>query len=346
MSDSSTTSIPDVSMSNTKKEMLEAYQTVKSLIEEKDQQLLDAEKAKDKMRKEVTEEIASEALSKDPVERIQELKSAVIHQLNDLSDKMEAEKERYAKICEAIEDKQKEIQTLYEVETAAQDLAALIEAQRRRKQEFDQSLAQKREVLEGEIAATRDTWEKEKEAQETRRQREQEEYEYELKRERDQRRNALEDELAVLEKKIVQEREVHEKAVAEKQVELERRENEVAERERHANELQRQVDAFPQELDNEVKAAVEEVAKRLQTEREQQLALRAKEFEGERNVLTSRIEGLEKLVQTQNQQIEQLSKQQEKAYEKVQDIANRAVERAANIITVPTQSSSPTLPKD
>ena len=63
MSQPPTPAVPDVSMANTKKEMLEAYQTVKALIEEKDLQLLDAEKAKDELRKQVAEEIANEALS-------------------------------------------------------------------------------------------------------------------------------------------------------------------------------------------------------------------------------------------------------------------------------------------
>lgn len=148
MSASSTKSLPDVSMGNTKKEMLEAYQAAKALVEEKDRQLLDSEKAKDRMRKEIAEEVANAALSKDPVERIQELKAGVLRQLNDLAEKMEAEKETYAKLCEAIEDKRKETQTLYEVETAAQDLAALLEAQRRRKEEFEQSLTQRREALD------------------------------------------------------------------------------------------------------------------------------------------------------------------------------------------------------
>lgn len=344
-------------MSNTKKEMLEAYETVKAIIEAKDRQLLDAEKAKNDLRKQVAEEIANETLRKDPLERIQELKATVVQQLNDMAEKIEAEKERYAKVCEAIEDKNKEIQTLYDVETAAQDLAALIEAQRVRKEEFEQSMIEERESLENEIMVARRTWEnetddyaakvkEEKESTEKQRERDREEYEYALKREQEQRRNALEDDLAVLEKKIAAEREAHEKETAEKQSELDRRETAVAERENHVDDLQRQVDGFPQELQNRIKDAVEEVERRLRAEHKQHLALSTKEFEGERNVLLGRIEGLEKLTEAQVQQIEQLSKQQEKAYEKVQDIANRAVEKASHIITVPTTGSSPAPGKD
>jgi hypothetical protein len=43
--------IPQISMTNTKKEMLEAYEAVKSLIKTKEKELLDAEKTRKELEK-------------------------------------------------------------------------------------------------------------------------------------------------------------------------------------------------------------------------------------------------------------------------------------------------------
>jgi len=125
--------IPQVSMSNTKKEMMEAYQAAKKHLKEKEKQLLDAEKTRNQMEKQMAESTAEEQASQDPLQRLHDLKGAISRELTNLAECFEQEIETFRKVQSAVKEKQEELKTIYEVETAASDLAALIEAQESRK---------------------------------------------------------------------------------------------------------------------------------------------------------------------------------------------------------------------
>lgn len=331
--------VPAVTMANTKKEMLTAYQQMKQALQQQEKQLLDADKERARLKKAAAVATAERAAEEDPVARIHELKSTIGRELTGLGDKFDEAREEYAGLKLAIAERQEELKRIYEVETAAGDLAALIEAQRQRKEDFESEMASRKAALETEIGETKAAWEtetqgraqagaEEREAETRRREREQEEYDYKLAREREQRRNELEDEMAGLTKEIGAKREEFERGVAEKEAELNLREESVAQREARADELQQQVDGFPAQLEQSVSTAVADVRERLTAEFTAKQALLEKGFEGERNVLSGKIESLDKLVAGQAKQIDALAKQQEKAYEKVQDIATKAVESA------------------
>ena len=330
---------PAVGMSNTKKEMLAAYQEVKKALAEKQRELLDAKKQKELFQRTATVAAADKAAAEDPVHRIQELKSSIGRELTALAEKFEAETEKYGQLKNAIVEKQADLQRIYEVETAASDLAALLEAQRLKKEDFEMDANNRRETFATEMAETSADWKKQKQSHEQQmkeeelarkrtREREKEEYEYSLKREREQRKNKLEDEMAALKKEISTGRAEFEHQTAVKQSEFDAREQAVAERETHVDELQRQVDGFPQEMEKQLAATVKSTTERLNAEHAANTALFKKEFEGERNVLSSKIEALDTLTNSQTRQIDALTQQQEKAYEKVQDIASKAVASA------------------
>jgi len=343
MTDRQQTGIPAVSMANTKKEMLAAYQEMKRLMEEKKTELLDAEKHKERFKKQAAVAAADKAAEEDPVQRIQALKSSIGRELVALAEKIEAETENYTQLKDAIVERQAELQRIYEVETAASDLAALLEAQRRTKEEFAAEMKNRREAFTAETEAGNADWkqqqqtrkeqlEEEKQTRNRQRQRDEEEYQYNLKREREQRKNKSEDEIAALEKEIATRREEFERQTVVKQAELDDREKLVAERETRADDLQRQVDSYPQEMEKKLAAAVKLTTDRLKAEYAAKEALLRKQFEGERNVLSSKIEALEKMVDSQARQIEVLARQQETAYEKVQDIASKAVAGARTTV--------------
>ena len=69
------TDTPQVSMSNTKKEMLEAYQSMKELIGLKDRELVDLDNARKAAEKQASLAVAKAATEGDPVRRINELRS-------------------------------------------------------------------------------------------------------------------------------------------------------------------------------------------------------------------------------------------------------------------------------
>ena len=324
-----------LSMSNTKKEMLEAYSMLlKKLKEKREAELKPEKKIEEKEQKEVVK-VAETLSSEGVIKEIGNLKLEIGKNLTQLSDGLEEEVNKFKKIQKAIEVKEEEIKELYEIERSAATLAALIEAQNQKREEFESEMAARREELNQEIQITRDEWQKEKKqyeaeikerdaAEAKKREREKEEYSYAFKREQQLSKDMFEDEKAKMEKEIQLKKEQMEK-------ELSERERIIAEKEGELNELRKKITDFPEEKELAVNKAVKETAERLTLEAKTRDELMRKEFDGERNVLTTRIESLERTVKEQSGQVSHLSEQLEKAYQKVQDIAVKSVEGSSNL---------------
>ena len=324
-----------LSMSNTKQEMLKTYNALlKQLQENKEEELKPEQKVEEKRAKEVLE-VASSLSSEGVVKGISSLKLDMSKMLTQISDKLEDEVTKLNGIQKAIDIKEEELKELFEIEKSAATLAALIEAQNQKRQEYESEMVQRKEDLTQEIEETRTEWETEKEKYEMetkeqnsvekkKREREKEEFQYTFKREQQLLKDEFEDKKAKLEREIQLKREQMEK-------ELTERETAISEKEGELNELRQKVGASPKELETVVNKAVKETAERITIEATNKEQLLNKEFEGERRVLTTRIESLEKTVKEQTEQISKLSGQLEKSYQKVEDIAVKAIDGSSNL---------------
>lgn len=328
--------LPKISAANTKKEMMEAFRTIREKIKEQARAELKPARAKAQKKEKEVVEIADRVATDDVNTRVNTLKLEVGNALSDIARKLEEENVRYHKVKEAIEVKQKELDDIFEIDKAAHALAALLEAQKQKKAEFEENMDWEKEQLEEEISETRADWEKEKKAylekiqeqkkgDEVLRKRRKEEFDYNFNREKELKQQALEDELARLEKELAGKKENFEKEVADKEHELHQRETDVSAREQSMDELQSRVDTFPGELENRVNQAIKNTTATLKAEAQKSEALLAKGYEGEINVLSAKIESLQGQVADQNKQIETLTAQINAAYGKVQDIAVKAV---------------------
>jgi chromosome segregation ATPase len=333
------TDFPNVSMTNTKKELLEAYEEAKKHFDSVNKDLLDAEKARKQLDKKVAAAAADKQAAQDPLKRLHDLRGTLSRELSELAERFETEIETYRKIQSAIETKKEELNTIYDVETAASDLAALIDAQRVKKEKFEQEMQDEKETFEAEVEEIRTQWQREKadrnrsvkeqaEATEKQRQREKEEYEYTFARDKAQRKNSLDDELQTLEKELTVKRSEFNKETQNRTAELDTREEAIKSREKEMESLQKEVESFPKRNESVVQQAVADTTEKLTSSFKGDKALMEARFEGERNVLKGKIEALEKMVASQATQISDLAKKNELAYEKVQDIANRAVSSA------------------
>jgi hypothetical protein len=334
--------MPDISISSTKKEMLAAFEELKQKLHEKAETELKPEKKKEEMRKTEVIKTADTLTTDGTVEKINALKVEIGKMLSQAADKLEEEAANYLKLKESTELKKKELKEIYDIEAAAFALAALIEAQRQKKQEFDEEMADKKESLETEIRQKRVEWEKEKQEHEAvvrernneekkLRERQKEEFDYDFKREQQLSKNTFNDEKEKMEKELTAAKEDFEKKVAETEKNLDEREEKVKEREKFINDLQKQVDQFPAQLDSAVNKAVKEVTEKLTLEAKKNEELLKKGYEGETNVLKTKIESLEQVVAHQDKQITDLSQRLEKSYGKVQDIAVKAIEGSASV---------------
>ncbi len=324
-----------LSSSNTKQEMLEAYQAVlKQLEAQKEGELKPEKRLEEKKAKEVIH--VAESLSSEGVAReISNLKIETGKTLAQISDRLEEEVNKFKAVQNAITLKEKELQELYEIEKSAVTLAALIESQNQKREAFELEMAEKKEALSQEIEALRAQREQEKKeyeeetkerdiAEKKRRERDKEEYDYSFKREQKLAKDRFEDEKTKLEKEI---------QIKKVQMESELREREtvVAEREEELNELRKKVSTLSKEMEAALIKAVKETTEKLNLEAKNREELQKGEFTGERNVLTTRIESLEKIAKGQSEQIAKLAQQLESAYQQVQEIAVKTIEGSSTI---------------
>ena len=87
--------LPSVSMANTKKELLEAYESAKKRFDRLNQDLLDAEKARKRLEKKVAAASADAQAAQDPVRRLHDLRGTISRELSDLAERFETEIETY-----------------------------------------------------------------------------------------------------------------------------------------------------------------------------------------------------------------------------------------------------------
>ena len=336
--------VPKVNMASTKKEMLTAYRDLLKRLEEKGTAEMKPEQKIAKKQEEeavaVADSLSIEGIARD----IGVLKSEIGKTLTQLSDRLEGETDKYDRVKKAVEIREKELQEIYEIEKAASTLAALVEAQKERREKFEADMAAKKEDLEKEIETTREQWIVEETAHaaevkaralalKKEREREAEEYKYSFDREKRLAEEEFKYEKAKLERDLEMKQEemqkdilVREKAIGEKEAELER--------------LRSEVDRFPKELDAAVSKAVKETKDALNKEAKAREELLENQFQGEQNVLTARIESLQQTVKEQNAQITKMSAQIEKSYSQVQDIAVKAIEGSSNTKTYVSMSPS------
>jgi hypothetical protein len=327
-----------LAMTNTKQEMIQAYNTLLKQLDEKQAgELKPEKKIEEKKTKEVVE--VAESLTTEGVgKEIAELKLEIGRTLTRIADQLEGEVNRFVSIRHAIAAKEKEIEEIYGIEKAAMSLAALIEAQNQKRQEFTADMQTQKEILRQEIDTTRTVWEKEQEehdavvkerdmAEKKRQTREKEEFEYAFKREQQLATDRFTYEKAKLENELKDKKEQMEN-------ELKSREAAIAEKEAELNDLRKQAVQFPKELETAVAKAIKETSDRLLLEAKTREELLKKESEGERNVFKARSDSLEKTAAEQGERITTLTKQLEAAYQKVQDIAVKTVEGASNFKSI------------
>lgn len=341
----------EVNMKSTKQDMLEAINELKAELTKKEQMKLNPEKIRaDKETQQAS--LKTEAIVKADIHSlIAGLKTQITKELNDISEKIISESEKYKDIVKSIEVKQKELQDIFALEANASELAILIEAQHRKKEEFDTEMSAKKTSMDTEINQTKVLWEAEKkkfaEEQkeqklelEKQRKRENDEFIYNLKRTRELEQNKYNDELQKVIREIAAKKEQFDLYQKTNSEELSIRESAVTEKEKNLNELQAKVNGFPEELKKSVDSAVKECQIKLTSDFSKNEALLLKGFEGERNVLTAKNDAYDKTVKDQALQIAKLQQMQEKAYEKVQDIATKAVSGASDRFNQFYKSSS------
>jgi hypothetical protein len=225
-------------------------------------------------------------------------------------------------------------------------LAALLMAQKVKRDEFEASLAAKRltfeqqlesdkQQLDGEIQQKREQWKKEKtvaelqtkeenEVLKKKREREEEEYTYNLQLLRKKEADTYQEHKLKLDKELTDKKTSFDADIAV-------REAKVTEAEAELKLLRQKAETFPNELDKAVASAVNAATEKYQTEYGFAKELTAKQMEGEMKLKEQTIQTLQAKIQDLDAIIKELTTKATTAEASVKDIAIKAIESSSKL---------------
>ena len=175
---------------STKTEILDAYN---KLIKEQECNISrDRLEEKEEIMKNTKIEQASKNDKKGIINKIAELKIEINSALDILSKNLIEEKGKFDEVQEAKKIESEKLKELYDIESNAKTLEALLLAQKKQEEEFKQKIEAQRLEIEKEIAIKKELWKKEQEEHDAKkieqekllkidRDRENEEYKYQVK---------------------------------------------------------------------------------------------------------------------------------------------------------------------
>ena len=256
--------------------------------------------------------------------------------VSELSEKLTSEAAKLEELGRTVGGEIQQLQELHSLENVAEDtLDNLIQEYEESAKTFTNELSEQRETVEQELLEQRLAWEKEQELQklavkernenqEKASDRDEELYDYDLNLQRDLDIEEYEQRQKRLYQEIEEFREEQDKQWAE-------REKSIAEREKLSAEVKAKVEAFPKELEANIKNGKDNGRNIGNYQAKIKADLSAKDIEGQKQNYELQIQGMLQTIQNQDGRIASLSKQLDSALKQVQDLAVKAIEGSSNL---------------
>jgi len=256
--------------------------------------------------------------------------------VSELSEKLTSEASKLEELRRTVGEEVQQLQELHSLEDVAEDtLDNLIQQYEESAKTFVSEISEQRETIEQDLLSRRKAWEKEQQLQEVAvqerndgeqkvRDRDEELYDYDLELQRNLDIEEYEQRQQTLYKEIEDFKQEQEKQWAE-------REKSIAEREKLSAEVKAKVEAFPKELEANIKNG-KEIGRNIGNYQAKiKSDLFAKDLEGQKQNYELQIQGMLQTIQNQDSRIASLSKQLDSALKQVQDLAVKAIEGASNL---------------
>ncbi|MEG3898831.1 MULTISPECIES: hypothetical protein [unclassified Microcoleus] len=334
-----------VSDKSTKAEILEAYKEAaqeKAQLESQIKQLNASPKQTAVQEKPIVEAQKTMALTQNPQKMQSTIDNLILLQfgfggaVSELSEKLTSEAAKVEELRRTVSEEIQQLQELHSLEDIAEDtLDSLIQQYEESAKTFAGELSEQRETVERELLERRQAWEKEQELQklavkernenqQKARQRDEELYDYDLNLQRNLDIEEYEQRQQTLYKEIEEFKQEQEKLWAE-------REKSISEREKLYAEVKGKVEAFPKELEANIKNGKDSGRNIGNYQAKIKSDLFAKDLEGQKQNYELQIQGMLQTIQNQESRIASLSKQLDSALKQVQDLAVKAIEGASNL---------------
>jgi hypothetical protein len=217
---------------------------------------------------------------------ITDLRGSLNSTLNELSEKLLTEAEKFGEIQNALDVSKKNLELHYSIQVAAETLQGLVLENRNKKQELSEEVEQKRRE-----------WS-----------REQEEYGYNTGRQRKRDDQNFEEEKIRKEKELAQ------------------RESQLKEKEDDYAILKSQVEKFPDRLEKESSRREAELLKKLEQRFQGELERERKEWESQKNIFKMKDENAQAHIKRLSIEIQTLRQETERANKKAQELAVKVIE--------------------
>ncbi|MDR0995018.1 MAG: hypothetical protein LBL81_01865 [Tannerella sp.] len=325
-----------VTEKSTKAEILKAYeallknvQTAKADVPKQIQE--------EKQHKETLQKVA-DITNESIVKNVTELKANFNRSLDEVLQRLSAEFKQLEEIRAAIALEKKSLEDLYGLSANTDSLAAMLLAQKEKKEQFEAETKEKSAAFETEMNAKRQQWETEKAKQKAdekeyaddfakRRKREEDEFTYTLKVKRQKEQDEYDAKKARLEKELIDKKSAFEQDVTTREQTLKAAEAELA-------GLRKENAEFPARLEKALAEKEAEVTARLQTQYDFNIKLMAKQNEADIRLKDQTVDSLQEKIKEMQIQLKENADKANRAESNVKDIAVKAIENASKIHTI------------
>jgi hypothetical protein len=321
----------EMSVKNTKNEILDAYHEVLQRLQSSKPANKSAERAMEEKRDLLT--VASQHTADGIVKGLADLKISIVKSLEEIEEKLLSSHKKFNLLQQAIDLQKKDLGDIHDIKINADSLTALLLTQKEKSENFEKEMKTCQQIFDQDMVHKRAAWkkeqdefellQKERETQSKKsRQREEEEYAYQRDLLRQKQLDQYTTEKQQLEKELITQRVSLEK-------EFKEREEKIAAHEQEFKILQEKAERFPTELQKAVQEIEKTVTERLRFKYDYESKLAQKEVEGDRKLYQQMVAALEAKVAHLESQSKHLSDKTNQANLQVQDIAIKAIEGAS-----------------
>ena len=314
------TETPEITEKSRKNEIYDAYLNVLEKL--KAQEEPDPKKEKEKQTQQEVIQKASSQTEESIINNIASLKLEFSSSMDKLEKALTHEYKKLKDVQLSIKYERENLESVYSISEEANTLAALIQTQKQKKQEFEEYMETTRLQWDREKQAQEQEIKERKEKADKERKAEEEEYQYTVRLARKKEEAEYNAQRAEQEKELENRRKEFEQEIAERSREIAAREQELA-------ELREKADKFPGELENAVKETEKNVTQTLNYQYEHEKTLREKEVDSEIRLKDQTIENLKGKIKEMEDYIKQLNNKVESSENHVKEITIKSIESSS-----------------
>ena len=334
----------EVSEKSTKAEILRAYEALLSDVKTAKADV-PKQVQEEKQRKETLDKVAKVS-NEGIVKSITALKSELGNSLDEILRSLNDEFKKLEEIRAAIALEKKSLEELYALSANTDSLAAMLLAQKAKKENFEKEMKQKEEAFANEMATKKEQWDIEKAKQKAddkeytdeltkRRKREEDEFTYNLKIRRQKEQDEYDSKKLHLEKELTDKKAKFEQELIDKKAKFEQdvssRELNLKNAEAELAELRKNNAAFPAILEKALKDKETEITTQLQTKFGFDSKLMENQYKADIRLKDQTITSLQEKIKEIQVQMKEYAEKANLAEANVKDIAVKAIENASKV---------------